>query len=78
MGETLRDGRSDRDETLFPLLTVDEAAARMGMSRPTIYRRMKDGTIKFVPADKGGRRMVPISEIKRYAEELLQSAGVAA
>lgn len=77
MAETLRDGRGARDETLFPLLTVDEAAARMGMSRPTIYRRMKDGTLKYT-TDAGGRRVIPISEIRRYANELLQAAGVAA
>jgi excisionase family DNA binding protein len=59
-------------QTLFPFLTVNEAAAAMRMSRPTIYRRMAAGTIKFVT--EGGRRMIPTSEIERYGAELVEAA----
>lgn len=72
MHETSRDGGGARDETLFPFLTVNEAARKMGISRATIYRRMEAGLIAFVP--EGGRRMIPVDEIKRYANNLLQAA----
>lgn len=51
-------------------LTVDEAAVKLGISRPVAYRAVKRGEI---PTIKIGRRiLVPISAL----EKLLASAGV--
>ena len=77
MPETQRDDRGPRDETLFPLLTVNEAAARMGISRATLYRLMKNEQIKYAQPE-GHARKIPVSEIRRYADSLLESAGVGA
>ena len=46
------------------LLTIDEAAARLSVSRWTVYREHKRGKLRFVKV-RGGTR-VRATEIERY------------
>ncbi len=47
-------------------LTVDETAARLGISRPTAYEGVRTGTI---PSVKIGRRiLVPIAALERMLQ----------
>jgi excisionase family DNA binding protein len=47
-------------------LTVSAAAAALGVSKPTLYRRITAGEIRTVP--DLGRTLVPRSEIERLQE----------
>ncbi len=39
------------------VFTVDEAAEYLRVSRPTVYRWMRDGDLPFYVLPKGGRRL---------------------
>jgi excisionase family DNA binding protein len=43
--------------------SVNEFAARARVSRPTVYRMMKDGALRFVRIR--GRRLIPCTEYTR-------------
>jgi excisionase family DNA binding protein len=43
--------------------TINEFAARANVSRPTIYRMMKDGELRFIRLR--GRRLIPVSEYSK-------------
>ena len=49
------------------LFRMGEAAREMGCSRPTLWRLIKDGTVRTVELRKGMKR-VPESELIRIAE----------
>lgn len=50
------------------LLTMKAAAARMGISTPTLYRAVNAGKVKAVRTP-GGVRRIPESEVERYWSE---------
>jgi len=50
------------------LLTMKAAAARMGISTPTLYRAVNSGKVKAVRTP-GGVRRIPESEVERYWSE---------
>jgi excisionase family DNA binding protein len=70
MAETTDSRLTLRDETLFPFLTVPEAATRMGISKPTLFRLMRAGKIGYTQ-EEGARRLIPIPEIQRYSDSLM-------
>ena len=49
-----------------PLLTVTRTCALTGLSRSTLYRRLKDGTIPSIRV--GGCRRIPASGIRALTE----------
>jgi excisionase family DNA binding protein len=49
------------------LVSVDEAAARLGISRRTVYVLIADGSIRSVSV--GRRRLVPAKELERLAQD---------
>ena len=57
IGDVLTESSSPRD-----YLTMDETAARLGVSRSTVKRRVADGTL---PAEKIGRlARIPMSAVQ--------------
>jgi excisionase family DNA binding protein len=54
------------------LLTVPEAAQALGVSYTTVWRMMRDGTIKSVQCRPRGsrksKRRIPADEIKKLAK----------
>ena len=50
------------------LLTMTEAASRMGISTVTLYRAVEKGRVKAVRTP-GGVRRIPESEVDRYWQE---------
>jgi excisionase family DNA binding protein len=44
-------------------VSVVEAAARLGVSRSTLYNKLRTGEIKSVTI--GSRRLIPTSEVRR-------------
>jgi excisionase family DNA binding protein len=44
-------------------VSVSEFKSATGLSRPTIYRMMQQGNLRF--AQIGGLRRIPVSEFKR-------------
>lgn len=47
------------------LLTMKEAASRIGISRATLYRAVENGTVRAIKTP-GGVRRIPESEVDRY------------
>jgi excisionase family DNA binding protein len=43
-------------------LTVDETAAALGLSRPTIWRMIRRGELQSVKV--GGRRLIPVAALR--------------
>ena len=56
---------NDMDENL---LTMTEAARRMGISTVTLYRAVEKGKVKAIKTP-GGVRRIPESEVTRYWQE---------
>jgi excisionase family DNA binding protein len=52
-----------------PFLTPEEAAKQLGVSRPTISRRIKAGDLKAIKV--GNRNRIPIAEFERFREVYL-------
>lgn len=52
-----------------PFLTPDEVAKQLGLSRPTISRRIKAGELKAVKV--GNRNRIPVAEFERFREAYL-------
>lgn len=55
------------------LLTIEEAARVMSLSRRAVYRMLARGELRSIVAGKGARR-IPASEIKRYVSERLEDS----
>lgn len=51
--------------------TLDESAEKLRISRPTLYRRLNDGTIPSVKI--GGRRLVPSSFFEEFLSRVQYS-----
>lgn len=56
--------------TRVELLTPAEVAARLGMSRSTVLRRIADGEIKATKV--GTHHRIPLNEYERYSRELIR------
>lgn len=54
------------------LLDATTAASRLGISRKTLYRRVKDGRITCIVEDGGGKRFRP-SDLASYVEARVRS-----
>lgn len=52
------------------LLTPAEVAARLGMSRSTVLRRIADGDLKATKV--GTHHRIPLPEYERYSYELMR------
>lgn len=52
-----------------PFLTPEEVAKQLGVSRPTISRRIKAGDLKAIKV--GNRNRIPIAEFERFREAYL-------
>jgi len=51
------------------LLSVSEAAQRLGIGRTTLYAEMDAGRIRWI--NVRARRMIPLSELKAYIDDRL-------
>lgn len=52
-----------------PFLTPEEVAKQLGVSRPTISRRIKAGELKAVKV--GNRNRIPVVEFERFRDAYL-------
>lgn len=52
-----------------PFLTPEQVAKQLGVSRPTISRRIKAGDLKAIKV--GNRNRIPIAEFERFREACL-------
>ena len=50
------------------LLTVPQAAARLRVSRTTVYRLLQDGTLRGVTVRRS--RRIPLDELVNYVQQL--------
>lgn len=55
------------------LLRVEEAGDRLGLSKGSVQRLIREGKIRAVKIGKSTR--VPVSEINRYVDDLLAAQG---
>lgn len=56
--------------TRVELLTPADVAARLGMSRSTVLRRIADGEIKATKV--GTHHRIPLNEYERYSREIIR------
>ena len=56
--------------TRVELLTPAEVAARLGMSRSTVLRRIADGEIRAIKV--GTHHRIPLNEYERYSQDLIR------
>lgn len=56
--------------TRVELLTPADVAARLGMSRSTVLRRIADGEIKATKV--GTHHRIPLNEYERYSQDLIR------
>ena len=63
---------------LPPMLTTQEAADRLNVSRPYIAQLVDAGRFKDVQRTRSGHRRIPVSEVERMAQEMrvARSAGL--
>ena len=52
-----------------PFMTPEEVASSLGVSRPTISRRIKAGELKAIKV--GNRNRIPIAEFERFRNAYL-------
>jgi excisionase family DNA binding protein len=50
------------------LVSVNSAAAMLGISRPTIYKLLNAGALRAVKS--GGRTLIPMQALREYAASL--------
>lgn len=67
--EAERMGASVELSAEAPFLTPEQVAKRLGLSRPTISRRIKAGDLKAVKV--GNRNRVPVAEFERFRDAYL-------
>ncbi|HMS77729.1 helix-turn-helix domain-containing protein [uncultured Gordonia sp.] len=58
-----------------PFLTPEQVAVRLGISRPTISRRIKAGDLKAVTV--GNRNRISVAEFERFRDAYLDELAVA-
>ena len=65
--DAILDGQTHADAAEIDLrtITIQEAATRLGVSRPTVYRLIRSRAIKTVHI--GSRERVPLSSLIAYA-----------
>jgi excisionase family DNA binding protein len=54
------------------LVTVEEAARRLALSRTTLYQQIRRGTIPSVRI--GHSRRIPVIDLERYVDDLREGA----
>ena len=57
-------------EARLETMTPAEVASRLGISRPTVSRRIAEGGIRSIRV--GNRHRIPVVEFERYRRQLLQ------
>src|SRR5690606_20235405 len=65
-------GAPMNSDSQFPTdcVSIDEFAARVGFSVPTVRRRIRDGAIRICqPGGPGTRLSIPLSELTRLLEQ---------
>ena len=58
-----------------PFLTPEQAATKLGVSRPTISRRIKNGDIRAIKV--GNRNRIPVTEFERFRSSYLDEMAAA-
>ncbi|WP_437193700.1 hypothetical protein [Planctomicrobium sp. SH527] len=62
-------------ESHVDCISVNDFAARVGFSVPTIRRRIKDGSIRICqPGGPGTRLSIPLSELTRLLAQIPDAA----
>ncbi len=56
------------------LLRVEEAARRLGIGRPSMYRLITDGEVESVRT--GGLRRIPVPCLEEYVDRLRRGVSV--
>lgn len=76
-GRDHRNHATSREETAVErlLLTADEAAQVLGLSRRMVYALLAAGSIQSVKI--GGCRRIPADALREYVESLRECGGVA-
>jgi len=67
--EAEKAGASVKLSAEAPFLTPQEVAKRLGLSRPTVSRRIKAGQLKAVKV--GNRNRIPVAEFERFRDAYL-------
>ncbi len=60
-------GRRVRPEVPRLALSIDEACASIGVTRPTLYKLIASAQLRTCTV--GRRRLVPVSELERFLAE---------
>ena len=68
-----REGRTEMNEELPLLLSIDQAVTASGLSRTVLYDRVMRGRIASVK--EGRRRLIPRGAIEAYVARLLAEQG---
>ncbi|GAA5048023.1 excisionase family DNA-binding protein [Thermocatellispora tengchongensis] len=55
-----------------PVLSVEEAASQLRVSRWTLYKFIRSGEVKTIKA--GRRRLVPVTSITQLVDHLMEEA----
>jgi excisionase family DNA binding protein len=71
IGEEVISEESSLPQPVRLLLTAEEAAKALGISRASLYPLLMRGKIPSVRV--GGLRRVPIAALQRYIDELLSA-----
>lgn len=58
-----------------PFLTPQQMAIELGVSRPTISRRIKNGDIRVIKV--GNRNRIPVTEFERFRDSYLNEMAAA-
>jgi len=69
MGLVMATETSDPIEALPPFVSVTRTCAVLNMSRATIWRRIKDGTLQIASGSGNGRKnLITKASIQRFAQ----------
>lgn len=65
--DAILDGTAQKEAPAsLKLLGMGKAADEMGISRSTLWRMIRQGSIRAVKLCEGGRSRVPESEVRRF------------
>lgn len=62
----IRDGLAEQSQA--ELLSIPDAAARMGVGRTTVYAELASGRLRSIRV--GRRRLIPADAIQEYVKEV--------
>jgi len=66
--KAMSDNPSDPMEALPALVSVQRTCKVLGLSRPTVWRRVKDGTLQVASGSLGGRTLILKTSIQRFLQ----------